>query len=49
MNTEEQKDMKTEEVTLKKALIQGTHGKVPGDKIFVTPEQKKRLAADGFI
>ena len=42
-------EIKFVEVTLKKAIKQGTEDKDPGDKIEVTTAQKERLQKDGII
>jgi len=48
-NKEEKKAVSRVEVTLKKPLIQSRVQKKAGDKIKVTPDQKKRLTESGHI
>lgn len=45
----EKEDVKRETVTLKKNLIQSGDDKIVGDKIDVTPNQKKRLVESEHI
>lgn len=49
MSEQKTEEVKRVEVTLKKAIKQGTEDKAPGDKINVTPAQKERLEKAGII
>ena len=49
MSDDKKEEIKFEEVTLKKGLIQGTDEKVKGDKITVSTKQKIKLQASGHI